>query len=132
MARSGQPPFDADTYDSAGYDAERAISALDEDDAQPESGTPDTEFDGYRHSQHEPVRPETRGEVGPLIAALHEVFERDRGIASQGGSARCGICYLHYPLSELVYRDDEGYYVCATCAKALGHAQVFMVRRQQK
>jgi hypothetical protein len=103
-----------------------------------DGGTPaeksgdEIEYDGYRHTQHEPVRPETRGEIGPLIAALHEIFERDRGIASQGATARCGLCYLHFPLSALTYRDDEGFYMCQTCAKSLGHVQVLMVRRQQK
>jgi hypothetical protein len=92
----------------------------------------DSDYDGYHHTEHEPIRPEVRGEVGPLIEALHEIFERDRGVASQGASARCGICYLHFPLAELMYRDDEGFYVCSSCTKALGHTQVFMVRKQQK
>lgn len=84
------------------------------------------------HQEHEPLRPEARGEVGPLIDALHALFERDRSVASQGGGVRCGICYLHYPQADLVYREAEGFYVCAECARALGRTQVFMVRRQQR
>ena len=72
-----------------------------------------------------------RGDVGPLIDSLHELFERDRAVASQGGTARCGICYLHFRLSDLHYREEEGFYVCTNCARALGHGRVMMVRRQQ-
>jgi hypothetical protein len=75
---------------------------------------------------------DVRGDIGELIDSLHEAFERDRGIASQGDSARCGICYLHYFLGELQYRDEEGYYVCASCARALSHTRILMVRRQQR
>jgi hypothetical protein len=75
---------------------------------------------------------DVRGDIGELIDSLHEAFERDRSIASQGDSARCGICYLHYFLSELQYRDEEGYYVCASCARALSHTRILMVRRQQR
>src|SRR5579872_3035055 len=48
---------------------------------------------------HPPLRPEVRGEVGPLIDALRGLFEQDRAVASQGGTTRCGICYLHFSLS---------------------------------
>jgi hypothetical protein len=75
---------------------------------------------------------DVRGDIGELVDSLHEAFERDRGIASQGDSARCGICYLHYFLSELQYREEEGYYVCASCARALSHTRILMVRRQQR
>ena len=78
----------------------------------------------------EPV--DVRGELGPLIDSLHEVFERDRAVASQGGSTRCGVCYLYYKLSELTYREAEGMYVCGRCARALGSSSLRMVRRQQK
>ena len=77
-------------------------------------------------------RPDVRGAVGDLIDSLHEIFTRDRAIASQGGISRCGICYLHYPLGELVYHESEGFYVCQTCERALGGARVNMVRRQQR
>lgn len=80
----------------------------------------------------EPVRPEVRGDVGPLIDALHELFARDRSVASQGGTTRCGICYLHYPVAELEYREAEGYYVCLSCARAMGQTLLPMVRRQQR
>lgn len=82
--------------------------------------------------EHEPLRPEVRGEVGPLIDALHEIFAQDRTVASQGGTTRCGICYLHFPLAELEYREEEGYYVCERCARALGRIRLPMVRRQQR
>lgn len=71
-------------------------------------------------------------ELEQLIAALHELFERDRQTASQSDSTRCGICYLHFHAGELLYRDEEGYYVCAGCERALGKNRVPMVRRQQK
>lgn len=77
-------------------------------------------------------RADVRGNVGELIDSLHEVFARDRAIATQGGAARCGVCYLHFPVGELIYRDVEGFYVCESCAHALGSARVPMVRRQQR
>jgi hypothetical protein len=77
-------------------------------------------------------RRDVRGEVGPLIDALHEVFVQDRTVSSQGGSTRCGICYLHFPYSELEYRDPEGYYVCPGCKRALGPARLPMVRKQRR
>jgi hypothetical protein len=77
-------------------------------------------------------RRDVRGEVGPLIDALHEVFVQDRAVSSQGGSTRCGICYLHFPYSELEYRDPEGYYVCPGCKRALGPARLPMVRKQRR
>lgn len=77
-------------------------------------------------------RRDVRGEVGPLIDALHEVFVQDRAVSSQGGSTRCGICYLHFPYSELEYRDPEGYYVCPSCKRALGPARLPMVRKQRR
>ncbi|MGH2514284.1 MAG: hypothetical protein ACRDHP_01375 [Ktedonobacterales bacterium] len=81
---------------------------------------------------HEPLRPEVRGEVGSLIDALHGIFEQDRSVASQGGTTRCGICYLHFALADLEYREVEGYYVCHACAHALGSNRLPMVRRQQR
>lgn len=77
-------------------------------------------------------RSDVRGNVGSLIDSLHEVFTHDRAIASQGGASRCGVCYLHFPVGELIYRDAEGFYVCQSCAHALGSARVPMVRRQQR
>jgi hypothetical protein len=77
-------------------------------------------------------RGDVRGSVGALIDSLHEVFARDRALASQGSVARCGVCYLHFPTEELTYREDDGFYVCESCAHALGLARVPMVRRQQR
>jgi hypothetical protein len=77
-------------------------------------------------------REDVRGAVGGLIDALHELFTQDRAVATQGGSSRCGLCYLHFPIGELVYRESEGFYVCQACERALGSARVNMVRRQQK
>jgi hypothetical protein len=66
-----------------------------------------------------------------MIQSLHELFERDRQIASQPDATRCGICYLHFPVSELYYQ-EEGFYVCQGCARALGNHRLPMVRMQQK
>ena len=77
-------------------------------------------------------REDVRGQVGGLIDALHDLFVQDRAFASQMGSSRCGICFFHYPLGELVYREAEGFYVCQSCARALGANRVSMVRRQQR
>lgn len=86
---------------------------------------------GYEHVR-EPLRAEVRGALGPFIDSLREVFERDRGIASQGNTTRCGICYLHFSITDLLYREEEGFYVCPGCAQALGSSPLFMVRRQQR
>jgi hypothetical protein len=75
---------------------------------------------------------DVRGDIGQLIDSLHEIFERDRGIASQSDSTRCGICYLHYYAAELHYREEEGFYVCPSCARALSQNRLIMVRRQQR
>jgi hypothetical protein len=66
-----------------------------------------------------------------MVQSLHELFEHDRQIASQPNSTRCGICYLHFPLSELQYR-DEGFYICSGCSQTLGHQDVPMLHKQQK
>ena len=76
-------------------------------------------------------RGDVRGDVGPLIDDLRAIFQHDRATASATGGTRCGICYLHFALDALEYREDEGYYVCARCAQALGTAHVPMVRRQK-
>ncbi|HEY7342443.1 MAG TPA: hypothetical protein VH591_16330 [Ktedonobacterales bacterium] len=86
---------------------------------------------GTDATPREPFRPESRGEVGSLIDSLHDLFVQDRAVASQGESARCGICYLHFPLAALEYREAEGFYVCAACKRALGHNPLMMIRRQQ-
>lgn len=66
-----------------------------------------------------------------MIASLHELFEQDRQIASQTDSSRCGICYLHFPVSELHYR-EEGLYMCPQCERNLGNHKMPVVRKQQK
>ncbi len=66
-----------------------------------------------------------------LINSLHEQFAHDRQMASQPDATRCGICYLHFPVNELYYR-DEGFYVCHGCEHALGKQILPMVRKQQK
>ena len=86
---------------------------------------------GTDTTPHDPVRSESRGEVGPLIDTLHEIFAQDRAMASRGDSARCGICYLHFPLAALEHREREGFYVCEGCKRLLGHQRLMMVRRQQ-
>ncbi len=65
------------------------------------------------------------------LESLRELFARDRQIASQPDSTRCGICYLYFTLEELHYR-DEGFYVCTRCEQALGNHAVPMLRKQQK
>lgn len=67
-----------------------------------------------------------------MLASLHDLFARDRQIASQQDSKRCGICYLHYTPGELHYREEEGFYVCAGCEHALGKQTLPMLRQQQK
>jgi hypothetical protein len=66
-----------------------------------------------------------------MIESLHDLFEHDRQIASRPDSTRCGVCYLHFPLTELHYR-DEGFYVCPGCAHSLGNHRVSMLRKQQR
>jgi hypothetical protein len=67
-----------------------------------------------------------------MLVSLHELFEHDRQVASQQDARRCGICYLHFVVSELHYREEEGLYVCQGCDKAASKQQLPMVRRQQK
>lgn len=67
-----------------------------------------------------------------MLISLHELFEHDRQVASQQDARRCGICYLHFLASELHYRDEEGFYVCAGCERAAGKYRMPMLRRQQK
>lgn len=83
-----------------------------------------------------PLNPSERvrsgsSEFEQLIDSLHDLFEHDRQIASQSDATRCGLCYLHYSLSELHYR-EEGFYVCERCEKSLGNHAQPMIRRQQK
>ncbi len=67
-----------------------------------------------------------------LIASLRELFAQDRTVASQQDSTRCGICYLHFTVGSLTYREEEGFYVCQGCERSLGKNKVPMIRRQQK
>lgn len=78
------------------------------------------------------MRPEIRGELGPLIDELHVLFERHLATAKQAAVARCGICYLHYSTSELEYREADGFYICATCNAALRGKSLRMIRRQPR
>lgn len=66
-----------------------------------------------------------------LIQSLHDVFERDRQIASQPETTRCGICYLHFSVNELRYR-EEGFYVCSACEHVVNKQYISMLHRQQK
>ena len=66
-----------------------------------------------------------------MVQSLRVLFEHDRQIASQPNSTRCGICYLHFPLGELQYR-DEGFYICLGCSHALGHQSMPMLHKQQR
>lgn len=67
-----------------------------------------------------------------MLETLHETFTHDRQIASQADSKRCGICYLYFVISDLHYREEEGFYVCTGCEHTLGKQKLPMVRRQQK
>jgi hypothetical protein len=66
-----------------------------------------------------------------MIQSLRDLFEQDRQTASQSDSTRCGICYLHFPVSELQYR-EEGFYLCKGCEHTLGRHSLPMLRHQQK
>jgi hypothetical protein len=66
-----------------------------------------------------------------MLQSLHDLFEHDRHVASQSDATRCGICYLHFSVSELQHR-DEGFYICADCAHTLGQQKLHMLRKQQK
>lgn len=130
-----QPPFaivapsDLDGVNGASHGAANGAT----DGAEPHGWVPRIERqERPERTDRPPLRPGVRGDVGPLIEALHDIFERDRATASQGNAARCGICYLHFARSELVYREAEGFYACPTCAELLGATELNMVRRQQK
>jgi hypothetical protein len=75
---------------------------------------------------------QARIDLGHLIESLHQQFEQDRALASQAGTARCGICYLYYRQTDLLYREEEGFYICQRCQRALGNGRIKMVRRQQR
>ncbi|HEX8032888.1 MAG TPA: hypothetical protein VF510_03530 [Ktedonobacterales bacterium] len=92
--------------------------------------TDDTD-DDYVAQERRPAR-DVRGDIGGLIDSLHALFAQNRSVASQGNTARCGICYLYFSVAELEYREVEGYYVCADCKRTLGSTQLMMLRRQQK
>lgn len=75
---------------------------------------------------------QARIDLAQMIAALRQQFEQDRLLASQSGSARCGICYLHYRQPELYYREEEGFYICKNCQRTLGNGRIKMIRRQHR
>ncbi|WP_126551002.1 hypothetical protein [Dictyobacter kobayashii] len=66
-----------------------------------------------------------------MVQSLKDLFEQDRQIASQSDATRCGICYLHFHVNELHYR-EEGFYVCDNCEHHLGSHHLSMLRKQQK
>lgn len=70
-------------------------------------------------------------ELEHLIQSLHDLFERDRQVASQHTATRCGICYLYFSVDALSYRDG-GFYICEACERALGNQHITMLRNQQK
>ncbi len=75
---------------------------------------------------------QARLDLTQLIEALHQQFEQDRSLASQNGTARCGICYFYYRVADLAYREEEGFYICQRCQRSLGNGHIKMVRRQQR
>jgi len=78
------------------------------------------------------MRPEIRGDLGPLIDDLHALLERHLTVAKQASSARCGICYLHFATAELDYREIDGFYVCPACNQDLRGQPLPMIRRQPR
>jgi hypothetical protein len=70
-------------------------------------------------------------ELEELLQSLRTLFEHDRQVASQPDATRCGICYQHFLVSELTYR-EEGFYICPRCAQSLGNQPLPMLRKQQK
>jgi hypothetical protein len=86
------------------------------------------------HSERErlAMRPEIRGELGPLIDDLHSLFEREIASAKQPASARCGICYLHFPIATMEYRESDGFYICQACDQAMRGKPLRMIRRQPR
>src|SRR5262249_22811286 len=120
--------------------AEQPIARVEEDeweDAEVEQVTqPNPLVRSYSYNGSETrdkeVRPEVRGEFASLIDALKELFQHDRAVASQGSSTRCGICYLHFVVADLEYREAEGFYICSNCKQALARATLPMIRRQQR
>ena len=75
---------------------------------------------------------QVRMDLSHLIESLRQQFEQDRAMASQGGTYRCGICYFYYRQADLLYREEEGFYICQRCQRSLGNGRVKMVRRQQR
>jgi hypothetical protein len=75
---------------------------------------------------------QSRLDLPHLIESLRQQFEQDRTLASQAGTARCGICYFYYRQADLLYREEEGFYICQRCQRSLGNGRVKMVRRQQR
>jgi hypothetical protein len=73
-----------------------------------------------------------RMDLTHLIESLRQQFEQDRALASQPGTARCGICYFYYRQTDLFYREEEGFYICQRCQRALGNGRIKMIRRQQR
>lgn len=73
-----------------------------------------------------------RMDLSHLIESLRQQFEQDRALASQNGTSRCGICYFYYRQTDLLYREEEGFYICHRCQRSLGNGRVKMVRRQQR
>lgn len=74
---------------------------------------------------------QARMDLAHLIESLRQQFEQDRAVASQTGTARCGVCYFYYHQTDLFYREEEGFYICQRCQRALGNGRIKMVRRQQ-
>ena len=73
-----------------------------------------------------------RMDLAQLIESLHQQFEQDRSMASQAGTARCGVCYFYYRQTDLLFREEEGFYICQRCQRSLGNGRIKMVRRQQR
>jgi hypothetical protein len=79
-------------------------------------------------AQRTPTPP---NELTGLLDSLRELFVRDRNFASRPDAGRCGICYLAFPVSELEYREEDGFYICSSCGAALGMQHIPMLHRQR-
>lgn len=122
-----------DHHPDQGYTPAHLRAEVERDGAPADSAPEIAPYGGSgREGADTASRGDVRGDVGPLIDDLKSLFQRDRATASATGGSRCGICYLHFALDAMEYREDEGYYVCAACAQALGAARVPMVRRQKR
>jgi hypothetical protein len=100
------------------------------DDIEPLPTFPAAHEPGFaRYStQRTPTPP---NELTEMIDSLRQLFVQDRLYAARFDATRCGVCYLTYSTDMVTYREDDGCYICSTCAKVLGNNHIPMIRRQR-